>query len=99
MCFGVPDEAWSTELALEPSGVVDAVEAAAGVGVTQLGGALRVFIPTAVTWNTDLRCFVEAGTALVTLRAAVPGKALVTYWGATGICTGINRHTLAADHC
>lgn len=92
MCFGVPVEAWSTELALEPSGVVDAAEAAAGVGVTQLGGTLRVFIPTAVTWNTDLRCFVEAGAALVTLRAAVPGKALVTYWGATGICTGINKH-------
>lgn len=85
MCLGIPNEAWSTELALGPGSVVDAAEAVAGVGVTELGGAMRVCIPTAVTWNTNPRCFVEAGGALVTLWAAVPGKALVTHWGATRI--------------
>lgn len=85
MCSGVPYEAWSTELALEAGGVVDAAEAVAGVGVTELGGVLRVCIAIAVTRNTSPRCFVEAGATLVTLRAAVPGKALVTYGGATGI--------------
>lgn len=91
MCLGVPDEAWSTELALGPGGVVDAVEAVAGVGVTELGGALRVCIPAAVTWNTNPGCFEEASAALITLWAAVLGKALVTHWGATGICTGTDR--------
>lgn len=85
MCFAVPYEAWSTELALGPGGIVDAAEAMAGVRVTDLGGALGVCITTAVTWNTNPRCFVEAGAALDTLWAAVPGKALVTHWGATGI--------------
>lgn len=93
MCLGIPYEARSTELAAEPGGVVDAAEAVAGVRVTELGGALRVCIPTAVTWNTNPRCFVEAGAALGTLWAAVPGKALVTHWGATGICTGKNKDT------
>lgn len=93
MCFAVPYEAWSTELALGPGGIVDAAEALAGVRVTDLGGALGVCITTAVTWNTNPRCFVEAGAALDTLWAAVPGKALVTHWGATGICTGIDKDT------
>lgn len=93
MRLGVPYEARSTELALGPGGAVDAADAVASVGVTELGGALGVCIPTAVTWNTNPRCFVEAGAAVDTLWAAVPGKALVTHWGATGICTGINKHT------
>lgn len=93
MCSGVPDEARSTEMTLVPGGVVDAAEAAAGVGVTELGGVLRVCIATAVTWNTHPRCFVEAGATLVTLWASVPGKALVTHWGATGICTGRDKDT------
>lgn len=85
MCPAIPYESRCTELALGASGVVDAVEAVAGVGMTELGGPLRVCIPTAVTWNTSPRGFVEAGTALVTLRAAVQVKALVTHCGATGI--------------
>lgn len=67
MCLGVPYEAWGTELALGPGGVVDAVEAVAGVGATELGGALRVCIPVAVTWNANPRCFEEASAALITL--------------------------------
>lgn len=99
MCLGIPNEARSTELTLGPGGVVDAAEAVAGVGVTELVGPMRVCIPTAVTWNTNPGRFVEAGGALVTLWAAVPGKALVTHWGATGICTGTeqDRCTLAPD--
>lgn len=85
MCSGVPYKAWCTELALGPGGVVDAAETVASVGVTELGRVLRVCIPTAVTWNTKPRCFVEASTTLVTVWAAVPGKALVTLRGATGI--------------
>lgn len=54
MCLSVPYEARSTELALGTDCVVDAAEAVAGVGVTELGGALRVCIPTAVT--RDTRC-------------------------------------------
>lgn len=91
MCWGVPYEARSTALALGPGGGVDAAEAQAGVGVTELGGALRICVPTAVTRNTKPRRFVEAGAALVTLWAAVPRKALVTRWGATGICTGTGK--------
>lgn len=67
MCSGVPCEARSAELALGPGGVVDAAEAVAGVGVTELGGALRVCIPTALTRDTDPRCFVEAGTARIAM--------------------------------
>lgn len=92
MCSGVTDEAWSTELALRPGSFVVAAEAVASVRLTELGGTLRVCIPIAFTWNTNPRCFVEAGTALITLWAFVPGKALVTRWGATGICTGIDRY-------
>lgn len=51
MSLGIPNEAWSAELALGPSGVVDAAEAVAGVRMTKLGGVLRVCIPAAVTWN------------------------------------------------
>ena len=91
MCSGVPYESWSTELALGPGGVIDAAEAVAGVGVTELGGALRVCIPTAVTWNASPRRFVEAGAALVTLWTSIVGKALVTYWRATGIWTGADN--------
>lgn len=85
MSSGVPDEARSTELAPRPCGVVDAAEAVAGVGVAERGRVFRVGVSTAVTWNTNTGCFVEAGGARVTLRAAVPGKALVACWGATGI--------------
>lgn len=92
MCSGIPFESGSTELALGPGGVVDAAEAVSGVWVTELGGALRVRISTAVTWNTSSRRFVGAGSALVTLRTGVPVKALVTSWGATGICTGNSKH-------
>lgn len=90
-CSGIPYVCRSTELALGAGGVVDAAEAVASVRVTELGGALRVCIPTTVTWNTSPRCFVEAGTALVTLRATVMGEALVTPWGAGGICTRIDK--------
>lgn len=93
MCSGVPYESKSTELALGPGGVVGAAEAVTGVGVTELGGTLRVCIPTAVTWNTSPRCFVEASAALVTLWATVPMKALVAHWRATGICTGTDKET------
>lgn len=93
MCSGVPYKAWCTELALGPGGVVDAAETVASVGVTELGRVLRVCIPTAVTWNTKPRCFVEASTTLVTVWAAVPGKALVTLRGAIGICTEIDKDT------
>lgn len=91
MRSSIPYKSRSTELALGPSGVVDAAEAVAGVRVTELGRALRVCIPTAVTWNTSPRGFVEASAALVTLSATVSGKALVTHWGATGICTGAEK--------
>lgn len=53
MCLSVPYEARSTELALGTDCVVDAAEAVAGVRLTELGGALRVCIPTAVTWDTS----------------------------------------------
>lgn len=88
MCSGVPCESWSAELALGPSGVIDAAEAVAGVGVTELGGAHGVCVPVAVAWNAGPRLFVEAGAALVTLCTGVAGKALVTHWRATGIWTG-----------
>ena len=93
MCSGIPYECRSTELALGSGGVIDAAEAVASVGVTELAGALRVCIPTTVTWDTSPRYFVEASAALVTLWAAIPGKALVTHWGASGICVGIARDT------
>lgn len=51
MSRGVPDEAWSAELALGPSRVVDAMEAVAGFGMTKLDGTLRVCIAAAVTAN------------------------------------------------
>lgn len=85
MCSGVPYESESTEVTLGPGGVIDAAEAVAGVGVTELGGALRVCVPTAVTRNASPGRFVETGAALVTLWTSVVGKALVTYWRATGI--------------
>lgn len=90
MCSGVPYESCSTELALGASGIIDAAEAVAGVGVTELGRVLRVCIPTAVTWNANPGRFVEASTAPVTLWTGGPGKALVTHWVATWICTGTN---------
>lgn len=97
---GVPCESRSTELALGAGGVVDAVKAVAGVGVTKLGGALRVCVPAAVTWNTGPGGFVEAGAAPVALGAAVLGKALVTHWEATRICTGTDRDTdIVQDTC
>lgn len=92
VCSRVPHEARSAALALGPAGAVDAAEALAGVGLTHLGGPLRVGVPAAVAWYTHARCFVEAGAALVTPRAGVPGEALVTCWGATVICTGTRRH-------
>lgn len=97
---GVPYESRSTELALGAGGVVDAVKAVAGVGVTKLGGALRVRVPAAVAWNTGPRGFVEAGAAPVALGAAVLGKALVTHWEATRICTGTDTDTdIVQDTC
>lgn len=92
MCLGVPCESRSTELALGTGGVVGAAKAVAGLRVTKLGGALRVRVPAAVTGNTGLGGFIEAGAAPVTLGAAVVGKALVTHWEATGICTGTETH-------
>lgn len=53
MCLSVPYEARSTELALGTDCVVDAMEAVACIRVTELGGALRVCIPIAVTWDTS----------------------------------------------
>ncbi len=94
MCFGISDEARSAELALGPSGVVDAAEAVASFWVTEVSWALGVCVPTAVTWSTNARCFVKAGAALVTLWAAILGKALVTNWRATGICKAIDRCAL-----
>lgn len=67
MCLGIPNEARRTELTLGPGGVVDAAEAVAGVGVTELGGALRVCIAAAVTRNTTPVCFEEASAALIAL--------------------------------
>lgn len=96
--FCIPNKAWSTELALRPRGVVDAAEAVASVWVTELSGALRVCIPTAVTWHTNTRRFVEAGVAPVTPRAAVLGKALVTHRRATGVCTE-KTYTLEPHYC
>lgn len=63
----IPSEACSTELTPGPGGVVDAAEAVAGVGVTELGGTLRVCIAVAVTRNTTTGCFEEASAALITL--------------------------------
>lgn len=87
MSSSISYEARSTELAPGPVGVVDAAETLAIVGATDVGGTLRVCISTAVTWDTSPRSFVEPGTALVTVWATVPVKALVTHWRATSICT------------
>lgn len=87
MSSSIPYEARSTELALGSSCVVDAAETVASVGVTELGRILRVCISTAVTWDTSSRGFVEPGTALVTVWAAVPVKALVTHCRAIIVAT------------
>lgn len=68
------------------SGVVDAVEAVTGIRMTEFSWAFRVCIATAVTWDTSPRSFVEARDALVTVMAAVIGKALVTHERASWIC-------------
>lgn len=85
MCSGVPYEPWGADLAPIPSGIVDAAEAAAGLRVTELGRAPRVCITVAVARHTGPRCVVETRAALVTVWAAVVGKALVTHGSAAGI--------------
>lgn len=87
MSSGVTHEAWSTELALGPRGVVDATEAVASFGVAELDGTLGVHVATAVTADTASGGPVVASTALITPGSTVVGKALVAHWGATGICT------------
>lgn len=94
MSCGVTDEAWSAELALGPCRVVDAMEAVASFGMAKLDGTLRVCIAAAVTASAPNWWSEEAGTALVTLRPTVVGKALVTHRGATGIWTGAGRQAL-----
>jgi len=89
---GVPREARGTELALGPRGAVAAAEAPAGVGVTQLGGPLRVCVPGAVARHAEAGRFGEAGAAPVTVRTPVWRKALIAPRGATGTCTGTETH-------
>lgn len=68
-----------------PGGVVDTSQAAAGFRVAELGGAQRVRVAAAVARCTGPGLVVEARAALVTVRAAVVGKAPLTHGRAAGI--------------
>lgn len=96
MSCGVTDEARRAQLALGPRRVVDAAEALATFGMTELDGTLRICVPTAVAGDTAGGRPEEAGAALATLCSTVVGKALVAHWGATGVWKH-SRQTAGAE--